>query len=383
MATMAVGTPPIRGNYRRIRGYLCALMIGRTIAIVSTPGNLLFIDRFHTPTDLISPAGKIQHQPPHVIRLVDPLAHHLPTPGDSLNMKKFPVRAVREVLLRIGSTNRFDIAGRENPAPTATPYPALLAPFRIVYRPPAAYTPPPSSRQGRGPPLAGWSASDKIRHGENDGAGEGGIFIWLGSGSGQPCVENGRIRQYTAAGGAPVVQNPEAITRCVRLEGVPLAGNWVIARASGARETKPPVKGHSYEAMDGSRRVDWPSGIAPATTYLPTMSTEAQDPVKPEPRAEFEAKSRKDRPTGSTHFGDTDFGEEEVGDIGDATWGEVAQACCVHDAKTWGIIFIGTCGALFFLYFFLFSLSLLGNAAKVVSGCQAGGLLSDETNPVA
>eukprot|EP00972_Heterocapsa_arctica_P020690 3050887-Heterocapsa_arctica.AAC.1 len=49
-------------------------------------------------------------------------------------------------------TIRSDIAGRENPAPTATPYPALLAPFRIVHRPPAAYTPPPSSRQGRGPP---------------------------------------------------------------------------------------------------------------------------------------------------------------------------------------------------------------------------------------
>lgn len=113
------------------------------------------------------------------------------------------------------------------------------------------------------------------------------------------------------------------------------------------------------------------------------MST-AQDPVKPDPRNELaESKSRKDRPTGSTHFGDTDFAEEEVGDIGDATWGEVAQACCVHDAKTWGVIFLGVCFALFFLYFFLFSLELLGNAAKVVSGCSAGSLMSDETNPVA
>ena len=45
--------------------------------------DILFIGRFHTPTDLISPAGKIQHQPPHVARLLDPLAHHLPTPGGS------------------------------------------------------------------------------------------------------------------------------------------------------------------------------------------------------------------------------------------------------------------------------------------------------------
>ena len=105
--------------------------------------------------------------------------------------------------------------------------------------------------------------------------------------------------------------------------------------------------------------------------------------LEPDPRGEFEAKSRKERPTGSTHFGDTDFAEEEVAEIGDATWGEVAKACCVHDAKGWGMIFIGTCGALFFLYFFLFSLSLLGNAAKVVGGCSAGGLLGDDTNPVA
>ena len=49
----------------------------------------------------------------------------------------------------------------------------------------------------------------------------------------------------------------------------------------------------------------------------------------------------------------------------------------------WGKIFIGVCAALFFLYFFLFSLELLGNAAKVLGGCSAGGLLSDKQNPVA
>jgi sodium-dependent phosphate cotransporter len=105
------------------------------------------------------------------------------------------------------------------------------------------------------------------------------------------------------------------------------------------------------------------------------MSTE--EPVKPEGMAK--SRSRKDRPTGSTHFGDTDFADETVDEIGDATWGEVAKACCVHDAKGWGVIFVGTCAALFFL----FSLELLGNSAKVLGGCSAGGLLSDQTNPVA
>ncbi len=108
--------------------------------------------------------------------------------------------------------------------------------------------------------------------------------------------------------------------------------------------------------------------------------SEAQDPEKV---PISEARSRKDRPTGSTHYGDTDFNDETIDQIGDATWGEVASACCHHDAAGWGAIFVGACGALFFLYFFLFSLELLGNSAKVLGGCSAGGLLSDKTNPVA
>eukprot|EP00579_Thalassiosira_antarctica_P007208 CAMPEP_0201901766 /NCGR_PEP_ID=MMETSP0902-20130614/54596_1 /ASSEMBLY_ACC=CAM_ASM_000551 /TAXON_ID=420261 /ORGANISM="Thalassiosira antarctica, Strain CCMP982" /LENGTH=612 /DNA_ID=CAMNT_0048435739 /DNA_START=575 /DNA_END=2413 /DNA_ORIENTATION=- len=110
------------------------------------------------------------------------------------------------------------------------------------------------------------------------------------------------------------------------------------------------------------------------------MST-IQDPIKPD-RSNL-AGSRKDRPTGSTHFGDNDFAEETTPEIGDATWGEVGRACCVHDALGWGKIFIGVCIACFFLYFFLFSLELLGNAAKVLGGCSAGGLMSEDTNPVA
>ncbi|EED89425.1 sodium phosphate cotransporter, Na/Pi cotransport system protein [Thalassiosira pseudonana CCMP1335] len=98
-----------------------------------------------------------------------------------------------------------------------------------------------------------------------------------------------------------------------------------------------------------------------------------------------EAKSRKDRPTGSIHFGDPGYDEavDHPEEIGDATWSEVCTACCVHDAEGWGKIFVGACAAVFFLYFFLFALELLGNSAKVLGGCSAGGLMGDDTNPVA
>lgn len=93
--------------------------------------------------------------------------------------------------------------------------------------------------------------------------------------------------------------------------------------------------------------------------------------------------SRKNRPTGSTHVGDTDFFEENVADIGDATWNEVFSSCCCHSPQEWGLIFIGVVFLCFFLYFFLLGLDLLGSAAKVIGGCTAGSLLSDDTNPVA
>lgn len=117
-----------------------------------------------------------------------------------------------------------------------------------------------------------------------------------------------------------------------------------------------------------------------------TMSTEAniiKSLTHPAPQAGADVlETRKDRATGSTHFGDGDWDQEQPGEIGDATWGEVFQACCVHNAEEWGLIFIGTCAALFFLYFFLVSLDLLGTSAKVLGGCSAGGLFGDETNPV-
>eukprot|EP00956_Cyclotella_meneghiniana_P018058 scaffold29847_cov74-Cyclotella_meneghiniana.AAC.7 len=117
------------------------------------------------------------------------------------------------------------------------------------------------------------------------------------------------------------------------------------------------------------------------------MSTEAKllhSITKPTPSPGADVlPSHKERATGSTHYGDGDFDDEKVEDIMDATWGEVFHTCCVHDAEEWGKIFIGACFALFFLYFFLVSIELLGSAAKVLTGCAAGSLFGEEANPIA
>lgn len=116
------------------------------------------------------------------------------------------------------------------------------------------------------------------------------------------------------------------------------------------------------------------------------MSTDPETTTQDQPVAENpvdpkEVNSRTLRPTGSVHYGDVDFDID--GDIADATWGEVGRACCTHSGEEWGMIAVGTFCVLFFLYFFLFGLELLGNSAKVVGGCSAGGLFGDDQNPVA
>ncbi|MGK3759548.1 MAG: hypothetical protein ACI8RD_011865 [Bacillariaceae sp.] len=75
------------------------------------------------------------------------------------------------------------------------------------------------------------------------------------------------------------------------------------------------------------------------------------------------------------------FSEDDIPE--DATWGEVVQSCCCHSPSEWGMIAIGVSTVIFFLYFFLFGLDLLGAGAKVMGGCAAGELFGDDTNPVA
>lgn len=94
-----------------------------------------------------------------------------------------------------------------------------------------------------------------------------------------------------------------------------------------------------------------------------------------------QAKEEEERPTGSVDYGnEVDFDTDVVMD---ATWGEVCEQCCVHTPEEWGWICVGIIVTLFFLYFFLFGLELLGSAAKVMGGCTAGQLFGDETNPIA
>mmetsp|Transcript_595 Transcript_595/g.1402 ORF Transcript_595/g.1402 Transcript_595/m.1402 type:complete len:593 (-) Transcript_595:139-1917(-) len=101
---------------------------------------------------------------------------------------------------------------------------------------------------------------------------------------------------------------------------------------------------------------------------------DTENPVK-------EEKGREDRATSSMHFGDSNF--EVAEEYGDASWSEVCNACCVHSPEEWGMIALGLFGVVFFLYFFLLGLELLGSGAKVMSGCKAGELFGDNPNPIA
>lgn len=118
---------------------------------------------------------------------------------------------------------------------------------------------------------------------------------------------------------------------------------------------------------------------APAEEYIEeAVAYEDEDEL-----AKDEARTRKERLTGSTHFGDEDFYEEGAEEIGDATWGEVCRTCCCHTPQEWLWISVGFLFLLMFLYFFLLGLELLGSSAKVLGGCTAGSLLGDDANPVA
>ena len=89
----------------------------------------------------------------------------------------------------------------------------------------------------------------------------------------------------------------------------------------------------------------------------------------------------------SVALGDNDNNNKEAEELLEelhyATWGDVYQACCVHTSSEWGWILLGLMTVFFFLYWFMFSLEVLGSSAKVLTGCSAGALFGDDTNPVA
>jgi sodium-dependent phosphate cotransporter len=69
--------------------------------------------------------------------------------------------------------------------------------------------------------------------------------------------------------------------------------------------------------------------------------------------------------------------------LDDASWQDVFESCCCHSITEWALILVGVSLVCLCLYFFLFGIGLLGTGAKVMSGCSAGELFGDETNPVA
>jgi solute carrier family 34 (sodium-dependent phosphate cotransporter) len=71
-----------------------------------------------------------------------------------------------------------------------------------------------------------------------------------------------------------------------------------------------------------------------------------------------------------------------VAELNQATWGEVYEACCVHTVREWLLVLFGIFLTFFFLYWFLFALNVMGTSAKVLSGCHAGGLFTNGSNPV-
>lgn len=113
----------------------------------------------------------------------------------------------------------------------------------------------------------------------------------------------------------------------------------------------------------------------------PPMDDEANidDGVK----VKEEAKSRMERVTGSTHYGDVDFSEENPEDIRDATWHEVYETCCCHTGQEWLVIAGFMFMLLTALYFFLLGLDMLGSGAKVLTGCASGNILAEDLNPIA
>lgn len=109
-------------------------------------------------------------------------------------------------------------------------------------------------------------------------------------------------------------------------------------------------------------------------------------PMDPE-EGGVEPKMRRAAP--SVRYGDEGYeeaidldGMENI-NIDDTTWGEVVRTCFCHSMKEWAGIGLNLVGVLFFLYWFIFSLELLGTGAKVLTGCAAAGLFGGNTNPVA
>lgn len=104
--------------------------------------------------------------------------------------------------------------------------------------------------------------------------------------------------------------------------------------------------------------------------------------MRSELRLQAEGRARKK--SAAPHFGDEDFYVEVldgldqlfVDEKDEAGWDEIFRSCCFHTRMEWLHIGVGVIALLFFLYFFVFGILLLGSASKVMAGCASGELLS-------
>lgn len=97
---------------------------------------------------------------------------------------------------------------------------------------------------------------------------------------------------------------------------------------------------------------------------------------------------KQQRKAESMHYGDPGYEDylnetEHEDDMERTSWKDVMVTCCCHSPKGWLRIFGFICAICVCLYFFIFALELLGTGAKVLTGCVAGALFGDNTNPVA
>ena len=112
-------------------------------------------------------------------------------------------------------------------------------------------------------------------------------------------------------------------------------------------------------------------------------STEDEEQLNPNASDTPAVQSRRSRRKAAKNkFGDADFILTEIDEYDEAEWGEVYSACCSHSLDEILKISAGILGLIFFLYFYLFSLDLLGTGAKVVSGCRGGMIFGEALNPI-
>mmetsp|Transcript_18556 Transcript_18556/g.34554 ORF Transcript_18556/g.34554 Transcript_18556/m.34554 type:complete len:117 (-) Transcript_18556:902-1252(-) len=73
------------------------------------------------------------------------------------------------------------------------------------------------------------------------------------------------------------------------------------------------------------------------------------------------AETEPEKPKGTLHTYDADaFDPEDDDGVDGTTWKEVFVGCCCHSPAVWGMILVRLFLVVFFLYFFILGLEILG-----------------------